>query len=213
MARPVLFVLAGANGAGKSSIGGHLLRQAGLEWFDPDRFAHDLVAATGCDQVHANILAWHEGQRRVDAALATGTSFAFETTLGGNHVPRRLREARASHDVIVWFCGLGSVEQHIGRVRERVAAGGHDIPEAKIRQRWTRARANLIGLMPDLAYLRVFDNSTNVPPGTRVPDPVTVLEMEHGRLLWPTDPADWRHTPDWAKPLLEAALANHPTRP
>lgn len=36
MARPVLVVLAGVNGAGKSSIGGHQLAQAGLPWFNPD---------------------------------------------------------------------------------------------------------------------------------------------------------------------------------
>lgn len=207
MTRPVVFVLAGVNGAGKSSVGGHLLRQAGLAWFNPDQFARELVAATGCGQTHANGLAWQEGMRRLDAALETGRSYAFETTLGGQHVPARLKAATATHDVIVWFCGLASVEQHIARVQARVAAGGHDIPETAIRQRWTRARANLIGLMPDLACLRVFDNSAEVAPGETVPDPLTVLEMEHGRLLWPTDAEDWRHTPDWAKPLLEAALA------
>lgn len=207
MSRPVLFVLTGVNGAGKSSIGGYLLQQAGFDWFNPDCFARELVATTGCDQTRANALAWQEGMRRLDDALATGRTYAFETTLGGNEVPARLKAATATHDVIVWFCGLRSPEQHIARVRARVAAGGHDIPEPKIRERWARARANLIALMPDLAYLRVFDNSTDAQPGASVPDPVPVLEMQHGRLLWPTDAADWRNTPDWAKPLLEAALA------
>jgi predicted ABC-type ATPase len=210
--RPVVFVLAGVNGAGKSSIGGHLLRHAGLDWYNPDRFAREFMATTGCEQPHANGLAWQEGMRRLDTALGTGTSFAFETTLGGNHVPARLHDATATHDVVMWFCGLDSVDRHLARVQARVAAGGHDIPEAKIRERWTRARANLIGLMPHLAWLRVFDNSTDAAPGAAVPDPLTVLEMQHGRLLWPTDAADWRHTPDWAKPLLEAALATPAAR-
>ena len=52
--RPVLYVLAGVNGAGKSSIGGHLLTRAGLAWFNPDRFARELIAATGMDQTAAN---------------------------------------------------------------------------------------------------------------------------------------------------------------
>ena len=47
-ARPVLYVLAGVNGAGKSSIGGGLLERAGLTWFNPDTFARELVAETGC---------------------------------------------------------------------------------------------------------------------------------------------------------------------
>ena len=45
--RPVLYVLAGVNGAGKSSVGGHLLSRAGLAWFNPDSFARELVTAAG----------------------------------------------------------------------------------------------------------------------------------------------------------------------
>lgn len=74
MARPVLYVLAGVNGAGKSSIGGHLLERAGLTWFNPDTFARELIAATGCDQASADGQAWEEGMRRFDDALATGVS-------------------------------------------------------------------------------------------------------------------------------------------
>lgn len=72
MARPVLFVLAGVNGAGKSSVGGHLLKQAGLAWFNPGSFARALVAGTGCSQSDANATAWHEGLRWLDSALAQG---------------------------------------------------------------------------------------------------------------------------------------------
>ena len=64
-ARPVLFVLAGVNGAGKSSIGGHLLTQAGLAWFNPDTCARELVREHGYGQEDANIAAWNEGVRRL----------------------------------------------------------------------------------------------------------------------------------------------------
>jgi predicted ABC-type ATPase len=206
MARPVLYVLAGVNGAGKSSIGGHLLTQAGLAWFNPDTFARELMAATACTQNDANGAAWHEGMRRLDQALSAGRSFAFETTLGGNSVPAKIRAATASHDVIIWFCGLASPEQHIARVRARAAMGGHDIPEDKIRERFRTAQANLINLMPHLAHLRVYDNSIDVAPGDSVPDPTLLLEMVNGGLTWPTLPQDLRQTPDWAKALIEAAL-------
>ena len=206
--RPVLYVLAGVNGAGKSSIGGHLLTRAGLAWFNPDRFARELIAATGMDQTAANAAAWQEGMRRLDAAIAQGQSFAFETTLGGRSVPARLLAASRTHDVLVWFCGLDSPELHLQRVRQRVAAGGHDIPEAKVRERWHSAIANLIALLPDLAEVRLFDNSTSVAPGQPVPDPVPVAVIQNGRLVWPAsnDAAQLARTPDWAKPVLEAAL-------
>ena len=79
-ARPVLFVLAGVNGAGKSSIGGHLLTQAGLAWFNPDT-ARELVREHGYGQEDANIAAWNEGVRRLDLAVRTRKTYAFETTL------------------------------------------------------------------------------------------------------------------------------------
>jgi predicted ABC-type ATPase len=205
--RPVLYVLAGVNGAGKSSVGGHLLRRVGLDWYNPDTFARELMVATGCDQSQANAVAWKEGLRRLDAAVAQGRHHAFETTLGGRTLPARIRAAAATHDVLMWFCGLDSPEHHMARVKARVAVGGHDIPEASIRQRYPRALENLIGLMPHLAHLQVYDNSTDVARGKAVPDPLRVLEMDAGRLMWPNDIEALRNTPDWAKSLVEAALS------
>ena len=68
---------------------------------------------------------------------------------------------------------------------------------------------NLIALMPTLAQLRVYDNSVEVGIGSPIPDPLLVLEMQDGRLVWPTpDDVDaLQGTPEWAKPLVEAALA------
>jgi len=207
MARPVLFVLAGVNGAGKSSIGGHLLQQAGLTWFNPDTFARELMAATACAQSEANAAAWQEGLRRLDAAIAQGRNHAFETTLGGRTIPARIKGATPSHEVMLWFCGLSSPELHMARVKARVATGGHDIAGAKIRERYPLALENLIALMPYVTHVQVWDNSAEVARGKAVPDPVRVLEMEAGRLLWPTDAESLRRTPEWAKPLLEAALS------
>jgi hypothetical protein len=47
------YSLAAVNGAGKSSIGGHLLTRAGLNWFNPDACARELIEATGGDQASA----------------------------------------------------------------------------------------------------------------------------------------------------------------
>lgn len=209
MPRPVLFVLAGVNGAGKSSIGGFLLERAGLAWFNPDTFARELVAGGGWDQVQANAEAWSEGLRRLDQAIARRASYAFETTLGGETITTRLIEAAAStHDVEVWFCGLDSPERHLARVRARVAAGGHDIPAATIRERFDRSREHLLRLMPHLAFLRVHDNSREAGPDGTIPDPVLLFEMKDGRLTSAT--ATGRQalaaTPAWARPLLEAAI-------
>ena len=207
MARPRILVLAGVNGAGKSSIGGDMLHQAGIPWFNPDTFTRELVAATGSPLADANAAAWQEGLRRLNAAIAHGEDYAFETTLGGNTIAARLGDASESHDVLMWFCGLDSPEHHMARVRLRVSHGGHDIPEAKIRERYRSSIANLVALLPHLSRLQVYDNSRDAGPGTPVADPRLLLQMEEGRIAWPTDAGTLRATPDWAKPILEAALS------
>ena len=199
-------MLAGANGAGKSTVGGDALRRAGATWFNPDAYARDLLATFGGEQTRANAEAWAEGMRRLDAAIAGGHDHAFETTLGGNSIPARLREAAATHDVLVWFCGLDSPERHIARVRLRVAGGGHDIPEAKIHERYVSSIVNLIALLPRLSRLQVYDNSIDAAPGTPVPDPRLLLQMKNGRIAWPVDVEAYRQAPDWAKPIMESAL-------
>ena len=206
MRRPVLYVLAGVNGAGKSSIGGQLLHAQGVPWFNPDTFARELRAELHCPQEDANSQAWQEGMRRLDNALRTGASFAFETTLAGRTVPARIHDAAATHDVLVWFAGLDQPERHIARVALRVAAGGHDISEATIRARYPAALANLIALMPVITHLQVYDNSRDVARGKPIPDPVLVLEVGKGTVTFPRSKAALARTPEWAKPLVEAAL-------
>lgn len=208
MTRPVLYVLAGVNGAGKSSIGGYLLECEGLTWFNPDTFARELKAATGCGQENANAQAWQEGMRRLDEALAKGLNYAFETTLGGKTVVAKIRQATKTHDVLIWFCGLSSPGLHVARVKARVAAGGHPIPEEKIRERYPLAQMNLIKLMPHVAYMKVYDNSAEAAADGTVPDPLLVLEMDNGRVISPAsdDLKALQRAPEWTRSILEAAL-------
>jgi len=206
--RPVLYVLAGVNGAGKSSLGGrHLLDVSGMPWFNPDTFAREYRAATGCGQEEANAVAWSEGMRYLDEAIANRTSYAFETTLGGRTVPAKIAAASATHDVAIWYCGLATPELHIARVKARVASGGHDIPEGKIRERYESSLVNLIALLPRLSSLTVYDNSAQAEAGVSIPDPVLVLDLHEGEVLFPRSASAIAATPDWVKPLLEAVLS------
>ncbi|MBH1431158.1 hypothetical protein I5U42_07590 [Stenotrophomonas maltophilia] len=199
-----ILVLAGVNGAGKSSLLGTWLEAEGLGWFNPDSFTRRLVEA-GWPLPDANAEAWQEGTRRLRQAMADGTDFAFETTLGGNTIPRLLREACEHHHVAIWFCGLATVELHIARVAARVAAGGHDIPLEKIHARFDSARENLLELLPHVAELHVYDNSAPADAGGCA-EPLPVLALAQGELQYPVSVAELLHTPDWAKPIVMRAM-------
>ena len=201
-----IYVLAGVNGAGKSSIGGAAFRAFGGDYYNPDEAARALMAAhRGLEQTQANAAAWQQGKALLEQAIAKRLHFAFETTLGASTIPRLLEEAAAQGIAVhVWYAGLASPELHVARVRARVRRGGHDIAETDIRRRYEHSRLNLIRLLPSLAALRLYDNSAEADPASGLaPSPRLLLHMQRGRIL---GPEDLSATPNWAKPIVAAAL-------
>lgn len=204
--RPRIHVLAGVNGAGKSSIGGAIVRQHGGEYFNPDEAARALMEANSAlTQTDANSTAWRQGVQLLQRAIKERLDFAFETTLGGNTITDLLTQAAEQGIAIhVWYVGLSSPELHIARVQARVSQGGHDIPEESIHRRYEHSRLNLIELLPHLTTLRMYDNSVDADPVAGLtPKPALVLHVERGKIL---GPQDFAPTPDWAKPIVAAAL-------
>jgi predicted ABC-type ATPase len=204
---PCLYVLAGTNGAGKSSIAGAAFLRAGVEYFNPDQAARLILARnSGLAQAEANSAAWHQGRRLLERAIAEGKTFAFETTLGGTTITGLLQRAQSTGMAVrVWYVGLASPELHIARVRARVARGGHDIPAEQVRARYDSSRLNLIRLLPRLTELRVYDNSAEADPHAGLaPEPLLVLHMRQGRIVRSCPLAE---TPAWAKPILAAAMS------
>src|SRR5450432_3103906 len=108
-----IYVLAGTNGAGKSSLMGSMLLQQGLEFFNPDQAALRILSANpGISQMQANSAAWHEGRRLLERAIAGKLDFAFETTLGGKTIAALLDRALEQRiEVRIWYVGLDSVER------------------------------------------------------------------------------------------------------
>lgn len=204
---PVIHVLAGPNGGGRSSLGGALLRSRGLDYFDPEFYARELAATrrTHIDSVLGD--AWREGVRRLVEAIEGGTSYAIESTLAGKTIPALLGVAALrGFRVQVMYFGLCDVQRHIARVATRVAHGGVAVPDELLARRWRRSPENVIGLMPYLQGLRVFDNSWPREPGSvALPPPRELLHVEDGRLLCPQG-SELGSMPNWAKPIVEAAI-------
>jgi len=187
-------------------VAGAALRESGADYFNPDEATLRILKANpGISITEANSAAWYEGKRLLERAISEGLDFAFETTLGGNTIPDLLKKALSTGlEVRLWFVGLSTPELHIARVRSRVAKGGHDIPEDKIRERYDRSRVKLIELMPTITELRVFDNSVEADPSEgRPPQPTLILHLKNGKIV---EMCELGFTPDWAKPLLASAI-------
>ena len=185
---------------------GALLLQQGVEFLNPDHAAQRILSANpGLSQVEANSAAWHEGKRLLERAITEKLDFAFETTLGGNTIANLLDKALSEGiEVRIWYVGLDGVQRHIARVRSRVAQGGHNIPEERIRERYIQSRINLIRFLPRLTELLVYDNSEEADPRTgTAPKPRLILRMVRGKVR---ETCELIRVPEWAKSILAAAL-------
>jgi predicted ABC-type ATPase len=201
-----IYVLAGTNGAGKSTIGGAAIRQKGADYFNPDEATRRIRSSIPrISERDANIAAWHEGKRLLEEAIARRLVFAIETTLGGDTIADRLvRAVEEGIEVRMWYIALATPELHIARVRARVARGGHDIPESKIRERYERSRINLIRLLPHVTELRVFDNRVEADPAAgSAPIPTLVRHLVNGTV---GATCELSETPEWARPIVAAAF-------
>ena len=202
---PTITVLAGTNGAGKSSIGGARLEAARTPFYNPDVETQALMAANpGMNLDEANAAAWRIGKERLEAAIAERDSFNFETTLGGTTIARLLAKAHEQGlRLRMWYCGLSDAELHVARVRACVRRGGHDIPASKIRERFDASRDNLCSILPSLDELVLYDNSIEGDPSSgKPPQPIELLHLRDGKIL-----SRVSSMPNWAKPIAAVAMS------
>lgn len=204
-----IVVAAGTNGAGKSVIAGEFLAaRADGVYFNPDLVAKALVERDGLTLGDANARAWTVGFDLLNRSIELNQDFSFETTLGGNSMTQALLRAAASGlEIFIFYVGLDSPQRHIARVAARVSRGGHPIPSAKVRERYPKSLANLIKLLSCASEVRIYDNSHESEDGT--PRPRLVLSMSQRRLVKPPLEQLVSTAPQWAKPVVAAAIRIH----
>lgn len=159
--KPVLIVIAGPNGSGKTSVTSKILHHEWLEdseYINPDNVARDvfgdwnnqesvLKAANYCNE-------WRE------KCLAERKSHIFETVMSAaDKVDYILRARQAGFFIRLFFVSTESPTINAKRVAQRVLDGGHDVPIPKIISRYDKSIANCIALAPYVDRLYVYDNS------------------------------------------------------
>jgi predicted ABC-type ATPase len=158
MARPVLTVIAGPNGSGKSTLIEYLMRQ-GVDfgtYINADDIAREqkLVGDAG------SLKAQQRADELRDQCLRGGKSFSFETVMSHESKVQFMQRAKAAgFTTQLYFVATGDPNLNIGRVRTRVASGGHDVPEDRIVARYHRTIALLPSAMLASDRAVLFDNS------------------------------------------------------
>jgi predicted ABC-type ATPase len=125
---PRLTIIAGANGCGKSTLTSRARFIDKIPLLDPDAVSKALqpsVPGTSAVAAARQVLT------SADKHIEKGESFAVETTLSGKSYLQMMVEARIrGFEVVLVYIGTENVEINLARIRNRVLAGGHDVPRA-----------------------------------------------------------------------------------
>lgn len=176
-----LHVLAGPNGAGKTTFVERVLQPVtNLPVINADDIAADRWPGEESEHAYQASRAAADQRRRM---LARGESFITETVFSHHSKVVFVQHALALGYLVHLHVILVPAELSVARVSDRVRRGGHDVPEAKIRERYAR----LIKLVVDAR--RLADRSTFYD-NSRAKAPFRLIaQYERGRLVgepqWP----------------------------
>jgi predicted ABC-type ATPase len=184
--RPRLLVFAGPNGSGKSTV------TKGLPIVGIYVNADEIKRVSGCSDLEAA----QEAEKIRHLLLDGKQDFTFETVLSTDRNLNLLRQAKsAGYEIQAVFVLTCSSDINVRRVEERVRSGGHDVPEEKIRSRYTRSLQNLAKLVRIADRTRVIDNSGD--------EPSLICDVNGGAVrIWETE--------HWTKTAILSLLYEQP---
>lgn len=157
---PHLIIIAGPNGAGKSTAAPALLKDA----LHVNNFVNADVIAQGLCAYQPERAAIQAGRimlERIHTLANEKVNFAFETTLASRTfatwIPKLQKQGYQFHLIFLW---LQNADLAVFRVKERIKAGGHSVPEETIRRRYAAGLKNFFNLYSPLAdSWQLYDNS------------------------------------------------------
>jgi predicted ABC-type ATPase len=177
---PIVYVIGGCNGAGKTTIAFTLLP----EFLRCNEYVNADAIANGLSAFNQNAVAFDAGRAmltRIKSLIQQRNSFAFETTMASRTFIPLLKEAKsAGYEIRLFFVWLASPELAVDRVAIRKKSGGHDVPEEIIRRRYVSGRNNFTRLYMPLANdWQIVDNSAHRPiiVADRRDDVVTIFHQ------------------------------------
>lgn len=159
--KPVFLLIAGPNGASKSTFSKKRLKPLGLPCIDPDAVAKELFGRYVENRDEA-IQATVEASIRARKHLLKGKSIALESVFSdrkGYKLGLLEESRRAGFKSVLIFIGVDSPEICIARIQDRVTLGGHDVPDNIIRDRFPRCFANLRKALAKIDVALLIDNS------------------------------------------------------
>ncbi|MBR5724291.1 MAG: zeta toxin family protein [Bacteroidales bacterium] len=184
---PKLYIISGCNGSGKTTASYTLLPDLldCREFVNSDEFAKSF---SPFDPGAASVTASRYMLMKINYLLEKRADFAVETTLATRSLLKIVQEAqRLGYETAVLYLWLNSPEIAIARVRDRVASGGHNIPDAVVRRRYVMGLQYLFDVyIPVMDRWVLADNSKPpfqvVAEGSR--EMTYIRDSEKYEMIW-----------------------------
>lgn len=158
---PLLIVVAGPNGSGKTTITSEVLASEWLEdavYINPDNVAQEKFGDWNSPDAVRQAALFCEKWR--EDCLIKGESLIFETVMSALDKLDFIRRAKqAGYFVRIFFIGTDNPTINASRIARRVMKGGHDVPIPKIISRYIKSIANCAEIASEVDRLYVYDNS------------------------------------------------------
>ena len=158
-----LYIISGCNGAGKTTASYSLLPEMldCKEFVNSDEFAKGL---SPFDPSKASIQASRMMLMKIRYLLSRHQDFAVETTLATRTLLKTVKQAQtAGYTVTLMYFWLNSPDLAVERVRARVEAGGHNIPEETIRRRYSRGIHYFFNLYSPICERWILADNSQIP--------------------------------------------------
>ncbi len=159
--KPILIVIAGPNGSGKTSITSKILKHDWIEnciYINPDNIANDVFGDWNSRESILQAAQYAENLR--EKCIEENTSLIFETVLSAeNKIDFIFRAKKKGYFTRVFFVGTDNPKINASRIVQRVMEGGHDVPISKIISRYSKSIANCAIISKFVDRLYVYDNS------------------------------------------------------
>lgn len=159
MEKPTLYIIAGCNGAGKTTASYSVLP----DLLNCREFVNADEIAKGLSPFNPEEVAIEAGKlmlQRIEHLLGQGKTFAIETTLATRSYASLIGRAhKRGYNVVLLFFWLPSPEIAVERVAKRVSEGGHNIPTETVYRRYWLGLQNFFGIFADIVdSWMFFDN-------------------------------------------------------
>ena len=162
--RPTVYVIAGCNGAGKTTFAKKYLPGFAkcLEFLNADLIAAGLSPLA---PERENFRAGRILLTRIRELTRAGIEFGFETTLAGRNHARQLSQMKyLGYRIVLIFLWLPDANFAVNRVSNRVLQGGHNVPEVDIRRRYDSGLRNFFDTYRSLADDWMFFDASHITP-------------------------------------------------